>query len=295
MTSFFRERRRQRGGSLTGLKGGGITGPKVMSFKALAGAVLPGAVLVCSLLGCSGSLLPARDDSSVTIDELKRRVLDLQRQATINEVEIARLRQRVAEVEARPQAHVRSSGEQPLETLVSETGPIEPYRPPEIEEVDLDPVRYAEPVLSGEQPGANPGAAEGEEVSALVAVTEQGQQLYDRGYSLYHQGRFVDAEAELRSFLASYADTDLADNAQYWIGESRYARKDFPGALAAFRETVERFPGGNKVPDALVKAGQCFEAQGDLDSALETYREVVQRYPQSAAAARAAERARALR
>lgn len=247
------------------------------------------------VLGCSGSLLPAKKDSSVTIEELKRRVLDLQRQATINEVEIARLRQRVTEVEARPQVPVHSATESAQEPSVAESIAIEPYRAPEIEEDDLDPVRYAESVPPEGRAESRAGLEEGEEPSSAVAVTEQGQQLYDRGYSLYHQGQFVDAETELRSFLASYADTDLADNAQYWIGESRYARKDFPGALAAFRETVERFPGGNKVPDALVKAGQCFEAQGDLDSALETYREVVRRYPESAAAARAAERARALR
>jgi len=99
----------------------------------------------------------------------------------------------------------------------------------------------------------------------------------------------------MRRFLRSYADTDLADNAQYWVGESRYARKDYAGALAAFRETVERFPEGNKVADALFKAGQCFEAQGDQGSALETYREVIQRYAETAAAARATERVRALR
>jgi tol-pal system protein YbgF len=114
--------------------------------------------------------------------------------------------------------------------------------------------------------------------------------LYDRGYSLYHQGHFVDAESSFQRFLQANTGSELADNAQYWIGECRYARSDLRGALAAFRETVERYPKGNKVPDALLKAGQSLEGLGDVEGARVTYREVVRRFPGTAAAAVAEER-----
>ena len=114
--------------------------------------------------------------------------------------------------------------------------------------------------------------------------------LYDRGYTLFHQGHFVDAEASFQRFLQANPGSELADNAQYWIGECRYSRNDLKGALAAFREVVEKYPKGNKVPDAMLKAGQCLEGMGDVEGARVTYREVVRRFPGSAAAAVAEER-----
>ncbi len=250
-------------------------------------------VLVTVLaIGCSGGIGSRGSDAAPTVEELKRRVLDLQRRATINEVELTRLRQRVTELEAGSRASAKASSvRETPRTAEVERALMAPRKPPKIDETDLEPVKYAQSgALSEAEVILSPEGS-----LAPVRASEQAQSLYDRGYSLYHQGRFLDAETELRRFLRSYADTDLADNAQYWVGESRYARKDYAGALAAFRETVERFPEGNKVADALFKAGQCFEAQGDQGSALETYREVIQRYAETAAAARATERVRALR
>jgi tol-pal system protein YbgF len=129
------------------------------------------------------------------------------------------------------------------------------------------------------------GAGESAETLSPAA-----QALYDRGYTLYHQGHYVDAEASFQRFLQSEPKSELADNSLYWIGECRYSRHDLRGALAAFRETVERYPQGNKVPDALLKAGQTMEALGDKEGARTTYKEVAKRFPNTAAAAAADER-----
>ena len=83
---------------------------------------------------------------------------------------------------------------------------------------------------------------------APEASSPATQALYDRGYTLYHQGHYVDAEASFQRFLQANPGSELADNAQYWIGECRYSRNDIRGALAAFRETVERFPRGTRCP-----------------------------------------------
>jgi len=45
-------------------------------------------------------------------------------------------------------------------------------------------------------------------------VEPAAQALYDRGYSLFHQGRYLDAEATFQRFLQAYSETDLSDNAQ---------------------------------------------------------------------------------
>ncbi|MEJ2085666.1 MAG: tetratricopeptide repeat protein [Acidobacteriota bacterium] len=88
--------------------------------------------------------------------------------------------------------------------------------------------------------------------------------------------------------------TELSDNAQFWIGESRYARGDIRGALAAFRETLQRYPDGNTVPDAMIKEGDCLASLGDRDGARSRYEEVIRRFGSSAAAIMAEERLAAL-
>jgi tol-pal system protein YbgF len=128
-----------------------------------------------------------------------------------------------------------------------------------------------------------------DEEPAPETLSPTSQVLYDRGYSLYYQGHYVDAESSFQRFLQSSPTSELADNAQYWIGECRYARNDLKGALAAFRETVERYPKGNKVADAMLKSGQCLEGLGDIEGARVTYREIARRFPGSAAAAAAEE------
>lgn len=284
--------------------------PSAAAVAAAAAASMP-RLLLCLLLlsfalltsGCaSGGGLSSSPDQTETIEELKRRVLDLQREAAVNREEIDRLETRVAELEE------RRITPPPPPAPPAET--VEPFQPAVIDESDLDfpetepaprpapvappsrePARRVEaipstPVVEMPETGGRPAAAD---------VGTDGQALYDRGYTLYHQGRYREAEDHFRQFLAAHGSTDLADNAQYWIGESLYARKDYEGALAAFRATVEQFPNGNKVPDALLKAGQCFEAMGDVDGARQTYEEISRSYPQSAASARAAERIQRLR
>ena len=56
---------------------------------------------------------------------------------------------------------------------------------------------------------------------------------------------------------------ELADNAQYWLGEVYYDQKDYARALTEFRATVTAYPRGNKVADALLKVGFAYQALGE--------------------------------
>jgi tol-pal system protein YbgF len=324
--------------------------------------------LCLAAAGCAGSALRPDDSQQQEIQALKARILDLQRESAMNQVEMSQLRQQVADMEARNGGSARppapaitsrpapsspsqkSSYEEPKPAPARPLAPApaprprretvrQPVTPAEpIEEVDIalpenepkpppprhtpaapaapapkpatviPPKPYATPLptapapakplrpepaipLPAAPPAAAPApASPGEEPAAAEGLSPATQALYDRGYTLFHQGHFVDAEASFQRFLQSNPKSELADNAQYWIGECRYSRNDVKGALAAFREVVERFPKGNKVPDAMLKEGQCMEAMGDTEGARVTYREVNRRFPGSAAAAVAEER-----
>jgi tol-pal system protein YbgF len=112
-----------------------------------------------------------------------------------------------------------------------------------------------------------------------VAEAGDARASYQRAVAALRAGQHDDAALALRAFVQRYPGHDLADNAQYWLGEAFYDRKDFTRALAEFRATVDRFPGGNKVPDAMLKMGYCYLAMGQDDKARFTLQQVVAIYP----------------
>ncbi len=146
----------------------------------------------------------------------------------------------------------------------------------EIEQSDLE---------EREIPAAAPSASQGE-----IADGSGAQELYDRSLAALEQQRLGEAEDGFTRFLAAYPDSDLADNAQFWIAEGVLRRGDVAAALDGFRAVVERFPEGNKVPDALLKVGACLAALGDPESAATVYRELLLRFPETAAGEAARQR-----
>ena len=273
------------------------------------------ALAVFGLLGACATTAPrATVPPSDELAELREQIAILQRRNTVTEVELQRLRVKVAELELAARSRQRAEAPREVTRPLAPSGPevpIQPERAGVIESSDLAPppiteeVRAAPPMARAGDPvsertvpvrpspeRAAPPSASSERTT--VSLDDAAQDLYDQGYRQYNQGEFIAAETTFQRFLQRYPATSLADNAQYWIGESRFGRGDLRGALAAFRETVSRFPEGNKAPDALLRAGRCLEGLGDPEAAIEAYRELVRRYPNSADALIAGDRIRDL-
>jgi tol-pal system protein YbgF len=123
-----------------------------------------------------------------------------------------------------------------------------------------------------------------------TARTDDATEEYKAAVELVKAGSHDDAIAALRAFLAKHPRHDYADNAQYWLGEAHYAQKDYPKALVEFRNVIETYPRGNKVPDALLKVGYCYQALGQAEKARAVLEQVVNLYPQTPPAAVAAKR-----
>lgn len=258
------------------------------------------------VFGCGGGLVSAPQTADATeIAELKQKIVELERKTTVAEVEIGRLRQQVVELEKRLKAAIADSNAMasPLASRQDEIpqshiddGVIQPSEP-DVESTELtakdlalETTEAVPPRVTTMDPVPVPPPGSGSKAPATEA-----RRLYDEAYTAFHMQRYSEAESLFQLYLARYSDTDLADNAQFWIGECRYARKDFEGALEAFSVTVERYPEGNKIADALLKAGKCLEAMGDDERARATYEEIQTRFPGSAAAALAREQLVALK
>lgn len=260
-----------------------------MTLSNRVGALLVGTAFAVLVAGG----LRAEDETR-DVESLRRRVVELQRRATVGEVETARLRReldRLSEELAAARGETARCREELAQATAAPAGVGLGGRIEESEVadegLDLAPPPAPPRELAAAQPAGEPRTP--------APVSEQAQELYDDSYTLFHEKRYQEAEAGFQRFLERHAETSLADNALFWIGESRFARGDFAAALEAFTATVERFPEGNKVPDALLEAGKCLESLGDRARAVETYREIVESFAGSAAAAAAAERLQTLR
>jgi len=124
----------------------------------------------------------------------------------------------------------------------------------------------------------------GEDVIIIEDNIQDKIGLYTYAYELYRSGKYAESEAKFSEFLKRYPDVERSDNAMYWLGEIKYAQKDYEGAIAKFQELVEKYPEGNKVPDALLKMGYSYGNISDKDNAVATLQKVVDHYGDTDAA-----------
>lgn len=95
------------------------------------------------------------------------------------------------------------------------------------------------------------------------------------------------AITRFKDFLKRHPKSNLADNAQYWIGESHYGLREFDQAIIEFDAVRRRYPQGEKVPAALLKQGYAFAELGEKLNARLLLQEVVEKYPDTPEAGKA--------
>lgn len=78
---------------------------------------------------------------------------------------------------------------------------------------------------------------------------------YNHAFGLLKQADYPRAEAEFRAFIDQHPNDSMAGAAQYWLGDTYYARGRYPDAARAFAEVYKRYPKSVKAPDALLKLG----------------------------------------
>ena len=104
-------------------------------------------------------------------------------------------------------------------------------------------------------------------------------QLYDQAAQDLTQGRYTLAVQGFRDVVRRYPTDDLADNAQYGVGESFFAQSTFDSAAAEYAKVETGWPQGDKVPAALYKLALAQEKLGRDTQARRTLEDLVKRFP----------------
>jgi len=102
---------------------------------------------------------------------------------------------------------------------------------------------------------------------------------YNRALWNFNNGNYQLA-SDLFIRIRSDKNNDLADNAQYWLGECFYAQGLYRQAIAEF-ENVFTYNKKDKYDDAQLKLGYCYKKLRNSARAVEEFERFVQYYPYS--------------
>ena len=126
-----------------------------------------------------------------------------------------------------------------------------------------------------------------------LGETELVRKDYESAWRSFEKKDYQAAAGRFREFLKKNPKSRLAAAAQFWLGESHFAMKEFEKAIVAYDE-VRRFGQTDKVAAALLRQGFAFAELGEKLNARLVLQELVEKFPQSAEAPRAKQRLKAL-
>ena len=141
-------------------------------------------------------------------------------------------------------------------------------------------------------PGSPTGDSPGAPPTEAAPSSAEAKRLYQAALGDYQRGKFDLAAQGFRTYLAQAPTGDVADTAQYYLGESLYSAKDYRGAITEFEHLVRDFPQSPQAPSALLKTGYAYYEIKDGVQGRRVLRTLVEKYPTSKEAKLAEERLR---
>lgn len=103
--------------------------------------------------------------------------------------------------------------------------------------------------------------------------------LYSNGLRDITSGKYELARGEFQDYLKYYGDTDLASNAQFYLGEIAYTQKNYELAVEEYDRVLNNYPKSFKLAPARLKKGMALIELGQKNPGIKELREVVKRYP----------------
>ena len=101
--------------------------------------------------------------------------------------------------------------------------------------------------------------------------------MFDTAMADYAAGQFTLAITGFEAFLRTFPRSEMADDAQFQIGESYFALNRWMDAIGAYNAVTQNYPMGDKVSQAFYKRGLAQERLGQIDAARESWNNVLQR------------------
>jgi tol-pal system protein YbgF len=133
---------------------------------------------------------------------------------------------------------------------------------------------------SGAAPSAKPAADAGSPApSGPSGPPVSADTLYTNGLRDIQTAKYELARSEFQDYLKYYGETELASNAQFYLGEIAYAQRQYDQAATEYEKVLTRYPKSFKLAPARLKRGMALLELNQKTAGVKELREVVKRYP----------------
>lgn len=141
--------------------------------------------------------------------------------------------------------------------------------------------KFAAPVAKDAPKSIVGDSIKGDDLKPLKGFDVKG--IYQEGLEALKAGNDKLAEERFNTILSRFPEDNLAGNAQYWLGEVYYGRKDFAKAAVAFAKGYEKYK-GPKGPDSLLKLGMSMRELKKKTEACVAFTSLPTEFPKAEAA-----------
>jgi len=226
---------------------------RLLSFKqTLSGAFCLSATVLCLTASSNAWALFSDDEARKAILDLRKSLattqLDLQNQIEALKTENAELRGKIENLEKQGE-DISTSQKTYYQDLDSRLGNIEPHT---------------------------------ETVEGVTGTVQPGEKkAYDDALKAFQAGNLKRADDSFTAFANKYPKSPYLPLALYWGGNSKYANKEYAGAIAQLQSFIKRFPTHPRVAAAMLTLGSAQLEGGNKVASKKTLNELINKYPDS--------------
>lgn len=267
--------------------------PRTSKKRSLSAAPSPNSFLAAGLLvvltvvstACSSGPSPEMRSLQAQLADLQRQILQLQRQVATQEDVATLQRQLSQQGEATLRANaddqvrfdnLRRSIEQ-LEAQMQDGNHQLSQLSEQLNSANRELQQIAANVGTGGLPSVRPPAA-GPPPSSSSPAGQTSEDQYSGAYNSYLRGDFAAAIRGFQDYVRDHPDTDLADNALYWLGECHYRQGRYRQAIEQFDELLSRHLRSDKTASALLKKGYAYLALNERSQGILQLQVVIRDY-----------------
>jgi tol-pal system protein YbgF len=114
---------------------------------------------------------------------------------------------------------------------------------------------------------------------APTTITLGEQDAYDQAFNMLKQSRYEEAAEEFANFLRQYRNSQLTDDAWYWMAEAHYVTRDFERALIGFNTVISYFVNSPRIPASRLKIGYIQYETSNYEGSRETLTQLLRDFP----------------
>lgn len=201
-------------------------------------------------------------DQKVSIDNIGSEMNRVRQTADDTNVRVASLRD---EIEA-----VRATVLALPQQLAPVAAPIDPNAPP---------AAAPAPGAAATPPAVTPAPAPAPTQPPAVSVAGLSPtRMFETARLDYFNQQYAVAISGFEQLLKAFPRAEVADDAQYYIGDAHFAEKRMPQAVAAYNAVIQNYPNSDSVPIALYKRGLAQDSLGLTDAARASWEQLVKQF-----------------